>query len=838
MKFVRIYLLYLIGVCGTASALDFFFNSLNSSSNLLLVNDAKFESTVVRLTNDSNQFSYGRAFYPNRIRMKNNSSSISSFSTSFVFSILPEIDNTPGFGLAFVLSNWTSPPNALASQYFGVFSNATIRTVAPLLAVEFDVGRNTEFNEENGNHIGVDLNYIESVVTKEAGYYDSSGSWITVNMRNGQNIQAWIDFEGAEMRINVTICPTGVARPSIPSLSYTNPEIVNYLYDTMYVGFSASKTQWVEAQRILAWSLSDIGAARAINVSGLPVFSAASASSLTTGAVAGIAVGASLFLILCLLGFYWLWRMMKLRKEDEIEDWEMEYWPHRYSYEELSQSTNKFSNDELLGFGGFGKVFKGVLRNGTVVAVKSINHDSKQGLREFMAEIGSMGRLQHKNLVQMRGWCRRGNELMLVYDYMPNSSLNRWIFDKPIQVLSWSGRRRVLSDVAEGLNYLHNGWDQVVIHRDIKSSNVLLDSDMRGRLGDFGLAKLYQHGEAPGTTRVVGTLGYLAPELAKVVSPTTASDVYSFGVVALEVACGRRPIDMAAEEEEQVLVDWVRDLYRDGTLVEAADKKMNGEYDKGEMEGVLKLGLACCHPDPSKRPTMKEVVALLVGEAAAEMGQVAVLGGIGSLPDGGELGEATLLPLGRSLSSTMPLNADFKHLQASSLTVRGGGSSRVKALNSLGLRYPSAATNKARSNTAVRVLKAAIDRFVQKSLIIRRASHGVMLINSQPDLNLSHSIKKRKSVTANAASGMAVNDECKLKFLELKAKRTHRFIVFKIDEKVQQVRVEKLGSPDETYDDFSASLPDNECRYAVYDFDFITSENCQKSKIFFRLLVA
>lgn len=516
--------------------------------------------------------------------------------------------------------------------------------------MEFDVGRNTEFNELDGNHVGVDLNYIESEVTKEAGYVDSNGAWNAVYMPNGQNIQAWIDFEGVEMRINVSLAPVGVARPVVPLLSYKNPEIVNYLSDGMYVGFSASKTQWVEAQRILAWSFSDVGNARAINVSGLPVFLPArpSASPLSAGGIAGIAVGVCLLSMLGLLGCYWRWRVMRRRKEDEIEDWEMEYWPHRFSYEELSQSTNKFSNNEVLGFGGFGKVFKGVLKNGMVVAVKCINHDSKQGLREFMAEIGSMGRLQHKNLVQMRGWCRKGNELMLVYDYMPNSSLNRWIFDKPTHILSWPGRRRVLSDVAEGLNYLHNGWDQVVIHRDIKSSNVLLDSDMRGRLGDFGLAKLYQHGEVPGTTRVVGTLGYLAPELAKVVSPTTASDVYSFGVVALEVACGRRPIDMAAEdEEEQVLVDWVRELYKNGKLLEAADKKLNGEYDKGDMEGVLMLGLACCHPEPSKRPTMKEVVALLVGEAAAEIPQVSLLhSSDDSLADG----QDTLLPLGRSLS--------------------------------------------------------------------------------------------------------------------------------------------------------------------------------------------
>ncbi|MED6111774.1 L-type lectin-domain containing receptor kinase S.1 [Stylosanthes scabra] len=235
-----------------------------------------------------------------------------------------------------------------------------------------------------------------------------------------------------------------------------------------------------------------------------------------------------------------------------------------------------------------------------------------------MAEISSMGRLQHKNLVQMRGWCRKGNELMLVYDFMPNGSLNKWVFDNPPKLLEWGRRRRVLVDVAEGLNYLHHGWDQVVIHRDIKSSNILLDSEMRGRLGDFGLAKLYQQGEVPNTTRVVGTLGYLAPELATVAVPTSASDVYSFGVVLLEVACGRRPIETSAAEEEVVLMDWVRELYARGSVCEAADPRLEGEYEDEDMEMVLKLGLACCHPEPQRRPTMKEVVAVLIGDNVSE----------------------------------------------------------------------------------------------------------------------------------------------------------------------------------------------------------------------------
>ncbi|KAL0341567.1 UNVERIFIED_CONTAM: L-type lectin-domain containing receptor kinase S.1 [Sesamum calycinum] len=558
-----------------ASALEFIFNSFaaGTAANLTLTDDARLVPPVIRLTNDSNQFSLGRAFYPARIPFKpSNSSNITtSFSTQFVFSILPEISTSPGFGLAFVISNSTSPPDALAGQYFGLFSGARTPSVAPLVAIEFDTGRNPEFNDPDGNHVGIDLNNIESVTTQTAGYYNGTGTLVPVDMRNGQNIHAWIEFNGPKNEINVTIAPAGMPRPARTMLSYSNPAIANYLGPEMFVGFSASKTQWVEAQRVLAWSFSDVGVARDINTTGLPVFmlESSGSSSLSPGAAAGIAVGCVVVVVVVL--------------------------------EELSVATKGFSSEELLA----------------------------------LVDL-------HKNLVQMRGWCRKGNELMLVYDYMPNGSLNKWIFDKPNKLLDWEGRKRVLADVAEGLNYLHHGWDQVVVHRDIKSSNVLLDSDMRGRLGDFGLAKLYTHGEVPNTTRVVGTLGYLAPEVVTLAAPTAASDVYSFGVVVLEVVCGRRPIETAvASEDEEVLIDWVRQKYVDGRLLEVADERIKGEYEVEEVEAVLKLGLSCCHPDLSRRPTMREVTAILLGEHAAMEPKelLSELTPTSSFADGGEGGD-------------------------------------------------------------------------------------------------------------------------------------------------------------------------------------------------------
>ncbi|KAJ8636851.1 hypothetical protein MRB53_011118 [Persea americana] len=235
-------------------------------------------------------------------------------------------------------------------------------------------------------------------------------------------------------------------------------------------------------------------------------------------------------------------------------------------------------------------------------------------MKEFIAEVVSLGRLRHRNLVPLRGYCRYKGELLLVYDLMPRGSLDKFIYDQPKSSLNWGQRFRIIKGVASGLVYLHEEWEQVVLHRDIKASNVLLDNELQGRLGDFGLARLHQHGTDLQTTRVAGTLGYIAPELARTGKATTSTDVFAFGIFMLEVACGRRPIEWRALTQELLLVDWVLDCWRKGMILDSADAKLGDGYALEEMELVMKLGLLCSHPLSQCRPSMRLVMQFLDGD--------------------------------------------------------------------------------------------------------------------------------------------------------------------------------------------------------------------------------
>ncbi|CAK9872833.1 unnamed protein product [Sphagnum jensenii] len=294
--------------------------------------------------------------------------------------------------------------------------------------------------------------------------------------------------------------------------------------------------------------------------------------------------------------------------------------PHKFSYKELKIATNSFNPQHLLGRGGFGSVYKGTLRDtGAMIAVKKIDQNSKQGGCEFFAEVSIISRIKHRNLVQLQGWCCERGQLMIVYDYMPNKSLDKILFhdheDKIID-FTWDLRNNVLIGVASALAYLHEEWEQCVVHRDVKPSNVMLDQDFNPRLGDFGLARLITPSKNAQTTMLAGTIGYMAPELATTCKATTSSDVFSYGILALEVVSGRHIFDTKVPEEEMILLDWVWKCYENEEFFKVVDAKlMFNTLEEGPIRMALLLGLLCTHPDPNARPTMGYIRQVLVGNA-------------------------------------------------------------------------------------------------------------------------------------------------------------------------------------------------------------------------------
>ncbi|CAA0817911.1 L-type lectin-domain containing receptor kinase VII.1 [Striga hermonthica] len=240
--------------------------------------------------------------------------------------------------------------------------------------------------------------------------------------------------------------------------------------------------------------------------------------------------------------------------------------------------------------------------------MKCLSRDNSESVKAFSAEVSSLGRLKHRHLVGLKGWCKKEKDtIFVVYDYMENGSLDKRVFEcDDSKMLSCEERIRILKQVASGVSYLHHGWESKVLHRDIKASNVLLDEQMNARLGDFGLAWIRNRDNGNDPTRVVGTVGYLAPEVVKNGKVSTQTDVFSYGVLILEVICGRRPI----EEGKPFLVDWLLELLRRGELVSGVDPRFraNSEIDEERVEQMIRVGLLCAHPDASVRPTMRQVV--------------------------------------------------------------------------------------------------------------------------------------------------------------------------------------------------------------------------------------
>ncbi|XP_061371886.1 L-type lectin-domain containing receptor kinase S.4-like [Gastrolobium bilobum] len=580
------------------------------SNNLTLNGIAEIEQNgILKLTNETSRL-MGHAFYPTPFQFKKSSDGkVFSFSSLFALAIVPEYPKLGGHGLAFTIAT-SKDLNALPSQYLGLLNSTSIGNFSNhLFAVEFDTVQDFEFGDINDNHVGIDINNLKSNASATAGYYTEDSTKQDLNLKSGKPILAWVDYDSAVNIISVTLSASS-SKPKKPILSYS-VDLSPILEESMYVGFSASTGLLASSHYILGWSFKINGPAPPLDLSSLPQLPGPKKKH--TSMIIGVSVFVVVLVLSAILIGIYMYR--KIKNADVVEAWEFEVGPHRYSYQELKKATKGFKDKELLGQGGFGKVYKGTLPSSkTQIAVKRVSHESKQGLREFVSEIASIGRLRHRNLAQLLGWCRCGGDLLLVYDFMANGSLDKYLFDEPEIILSWGQRFKIIKDVASALLYLHEGYEQVVIHRDVKASNVLLDSELNGRLGDFGLARLYEHGANPSTTRVVGTLGYLAPEFSRTGKATPSTDVFAFGALLLEVACGLRPVEPKALPEEMVLVDFVWNRYKEGRILDLVDPKLNGDFDEREVLMVLKLGLICSNGAPNARPTMRQVVRFLDGE--------------------------------------------------------------------------------------------------------------------------------------------------------------------------------------------------------------------------------
>uniref|UniRef100_A0A803NXY4 non-specific serine/threonine protein kinase n=1 Tax=Cannabis sativa TaxID=3483 RepID=A0A803NXY4_CANSA len=338
-------------------------------------------------------------------------------------------------------------------------------------------------------------------------------------------------------------------------------------------------------------------------------------SGLSVGAIIGI-VAASCVVVACiLLGL----RMKGYLGGKDLDDPELrglELQTGYFSLRHIKSATSNFDPANKIGEGGFGPVYKGTLSDGRVVAVKQLSSKSKQGNREFVNEIGMISALQHPNLVRLYGCCIEGNQLLLVYEYLENNSLARALFGSKEQQLSldWQTRQKICIGIARGLAYLHEESRLKIVHRDIKATNVLLDKDLNAKISDFGLAKLDEEENTHISTRIAGTIGYMAPEYAMRGYLTDKADVYSFGVVALEIVSGKSNTNYRPKEEFVYLLDWAYVQQEQGNLLDLVDPSLGSKYSTDEALRMLHLALLCTNPSPTLRPPMSSVVSMLEGK--------------------------------------------------------------------------------------------------------------------------------------------------------------------------------------------------------------------------------
>ncbi|XP_052165330.1 probable LRR receptor-like serine/threonine-protein kinase At1g56130 isoform X1 [Oryza glaberrima] len=332
------------------------------------------------------------------------------------------------------------------------------------------------------------------------------------------------------------------------------------------------------------------------------------------GAIAGISIGASVVGLAALFGIFMFIKKRRRLAQQQGELYNLVGRPDVFSNAELKLATNNYSSQNILGEGGYGPVYKGMLPDGRVIAVKQLSQSSHQGKNQFVTEVATISSVQHRNLVKLHGCCIDSNTPLLVYEYLENGSLDQALFRKNSLKLDWATRFEIILGIARGLTYLHEESSVRIVHRDIKASNVLLDTDLTPKISDFGLARLYDEKKTHVSTGIAGTFGYLAPEYAMRRHLTEKVDVYAFGVVALETVAGRSNTNNSIEESKIYLLEWAWDLYEKEQAQRIVDPRLE-DFNKDEVLRVIHVALLCTQGSPNQRPPMSRVMAVLTGDA-------------------------------------------------------------------------------------------------------------------------------------------------------------------------------------------------------------------------------
>jgi serine/threonine protein kinase len=616
--------IFLFLIIPFASQLSFNYTDFSQSNNeaITMTGNATILGSVIQLTQNAVD-NWGRATYSETMLLwKNSTREVANFTTSFSFIISSEGAERYSDGLMFFLASPDfPPPTPTDGSGLGLVSrdqmrDSTFLAANKFVAVEFDTFWNEGWDPPDvvGEHVGININSMTS---------RNSTTWYSI-IKENRTYSSSISYDPTTQNLSVSFTGFNSTNDNVPIKQHLSSivDLREHLPERVKFGFTAGTGLISELHILCSWSFEST-TPLLIPKSPQPQPNKNEKQS-KAGLVVGLSVGGCVLIIG--LGIVWLMKRKKRARGGGDEDlgfdlsmddeFERGTGPKKFSYKELVRATNNFAEENKLGEGGFGGVYKGFLREmNSYVAVKRVSRGSNQGVKEYASEVKSISRLRHRNLVQLIGWCHENKDLLLVYEFMPNGSLDSRLF-KSRSLLKWATRYNIAKGLASALLYLHEELEQCVLHRDIKSSNIMLDSSFNAKLGDFGLARMVEHAKGSQTTALAGTMGYMAIECVISGRASKESDIYSFGIVALEIACGRKAIDSKAKEDEIILVEWVWELYGRGELLDAADSRLCGDFDEPQMERLMIVGLWCAHPDYSLRPSIRKVIKVLDFEAS------------------------------------------------------------------------------------------------------------------------------------------------------------------------------------------------------------------------------